>query len=161
MLKEDYRSYFKHKRESYHFMGGERYATMFTELEKESHDDLAAFLLWGEQPNPSVRVYIQRETDRQQTVQSAEFQNLVGMIHDSISKVGGIPDGPLQELGLKYIVNARGALEEVKDTILAGENFAYFAFLWFLIHIREIEFLLDFYYRSCLAIVALNQSKRI
>ena len=161
MLKEDYRSYFKNKRENYHFMGKEKYYTMFTELEKESHDDLAAFLIWGKQPNPSVRVYIQREADRQQAVQSAEFQNLVGMIHDSISKVGGIPDSPLQELGLKYIVNAKQALEEVKDVILAGENFAYFAFLRFFMHIRETEFLLDFYYRSCLAIVALNQSKRI
>ena len=157
MLQEDYRTYFKYKRESSHFMGEERYAAMFTELERESNDDLAAFLIWGEQPNPSPRIYIQREADRQQTVQSAEFQNLVEMIHDSISKVGGIPDGPLQELALKYIANARQALEEVKDTILAGESFAYFTFLWFLIHIREIELLLDFYHRSCLAVVAFGQ----
>ena len=160
MLQEDYRSYFKHKREGHHFMGKERYAAMFTELERESHDDLAAFLIWGEQPNPSVRVYIQREADRQRTVQSAEFQNLVGMIDDSISKVGGIPDSPLQELALKYIVNARRALEEVKDTILAGESFAYFAFLRFFMHIRETEFLLDFYHRSCLAVVAFGQLEK-
>ena len=113
--------------------------------------------MWGERPNPSVRVYIQRVADRQQTVQSAEFQNLVEMIHDSISKVGGIPDSPLQELALKYIANARQALEEVKNTILAGENFAYFAFLRFFIHIREAELLLDFYHRSCLAVIAFSQ----
>ena len=161
MLKEDYRTYFKLRRESYHFMSKERYDTMFTEIEKESYDDLAAFLIWGEQPNPSVQVYIQREADRQQTVQSAEFQNLVEMIHESIGKVGGIPDSPLQELGLKCIANARQALEEVKDVILAGESFAYFAFLRFFVHIRETELLLDFYYRSCLAIVALSQPRRI
>ena len=148
MLQKDYRIFFKHQREEYNFADKEKYMQMFTETEKDLHTDVAAEILWGEQPNTDQLLSIHSLERRQKALETPAFVGLRESLAEIFREIKAIPDGRLKALALGYVSNVNEEFHRIRNDVLDGRPFPYHSLLRLFVYTTEAQKLIGFYHDS-------------